>query len=150
MYRPGAWKRELITDADEGVVHGIFPIAWNGDTRESLLSASFQGVHALRFDMGQWTRTKVAGGDPGDWPKGGSSDIVVGRIGRERFLATIEPWHGNKVVVYRQVDGAWKRHVIDETITDGHTIVVGDFDGDGRGGLSATEAWRPPVARWRT
>ena len=23
MYRPGEWKREVITDAEEGVVHGI-------------------------------------------------------------------------------------------------------------------------------
>ena len=28
--------------------------------------------------------------------------------------------------------GVWKRHVIDDTIVDGHTIVAGDFDGDGQ------------------
>ena len=132
MYRPGEWKRELISDADEGVVHGIFSVAWNGDTRHSLLSASFQGVHALRLDSGQWTRTKLVDGDPAAWPRSGSSEIVVGRSGRERFLATIEPWHGNQVVVYRQIGIAWTRHVIDDSITDGHTIVVGDFDGDGQ------------------
>jgi hypothetical protein len=132
MYRPGTWKRELITDAEEGVVHGIFPVAWNDNARESLLSASFLGVHALSFDKGRWTRTKVTGGDPGEWPNSGSSEIVVGHIGRERFLATIEPWHGNKVVVYRHVAGEWTRHVIDESITDGHTIVLGDLDGDGQ------------------
>src|SRR5262249_14900644 len=54
-----------------------------------------------------------------------------GHLGSERFLATIEPWHGNEVVVYRQENGAWKRHVIDESIADGHTISAADFDGDG-------------------
>ena len=132
MYRPGKWTRELITDADEGVVHGISPIVWNDSSRESLLSASFLGVHMLRYDGALWTRTNLVAGDPAPWPKSGSSEIVVGHLGRERFLATIEPWHGNEVVVYQQVDGAWTRHVIDSSITDGHTMVVGDFDGDGR------------------
>lgn len=132
MYRPGEWKREVITDAEEGVVHGIFQSVWDGDTRESLLSASFLGVHLMRYDTGQWTRTRLVGGDPSAWPQSGSSEIVVGHLGREPFLATIEPWHGNEVVVYRQVAGAWARHVVDESITDGHTMVVGDFDGDGR------------------
>jgi hypothetical protein len=139
MYRPGDWKREVITDAEQGVVHGILPTVWDGGTRESLLTASFLGVHALRFDDGRWTRTLVVKGDPADWPKSGSSDVIVGHLGHERFLATIEPWHGNKVVIYRQDNGAWKRHVIDETITDGHTIVAADFDGDGRDELIVGE-----------
>lgn len=130
MYRPPEWKREAIAD-DSGVVHGILPYAWNGDKRESVFSGSFAGVFQLRFDRGAWTRTKVLDGDPSAWPKGGASEIVVGNIGREKYLATIEPWHGNEIVVYRQSGGVWKRHVIDDTIRDGHTMVVGDFDGDG-------------------
>ena len=139
MYRPGEWKREVITDAEEGVVHGILATAWDGGGRESLLSTSFLGVYALQFDNGQWKRTLVAKGDPTDWPKSGSSDVIVGHLGLERFLATTEPWHGNKVVIYRQDKGAWTRHVIDEAITDGHTIVAGDFDGDGRDELVVGE-----------
>jgi hypothetical protein len=139
MYRPGEWKREVITDAEEGVVHGILATAWDGGTRESLLSASFLGVYELQFDKGQWKRTLVAKGDPADWPKSGSSDVIVGHLGRERFLATIEPWHGSKVVIYRHDNGAWTRHVIDEAIIDGHTIVAGDFDGDGRDELVVGE-----------
>ena len=139
MYRPGEWKREMITDADEGVVHGIFQARWNGDARESLLSASFRGVHRMRYDMRVWTRTKLVDGDPGAWPSGGASEIAVGRIGRDHFLATIEPWHGNKVVVYRRASAGWTRHVIDESIADGHTLVVGDFDADGQDEIVAGE-----------
>jgi hypothetical protein len=65
--------------------------------------------------------------------------VTVGHLGRERFVATIEPWHGNKVVVYRRDGEAWKRHVIDETIGDGHTLVAGDFDGDGQDELVVGE-----------
>src|SRR6185436_4425778 len=71
--------------------------------------------------------------------KSGSSDVAVGHLGRERFLATIEPWHGNQVVVYRMDAGTWKRHVIDDAIADGHTIVTGDFDGDGQDEIVAGE-----------
>jgi hypothetical protein len=131
MYRPGEWKREVITDSEEGVVHGILGTTWTG-TREALLSASFLGVHLLEFDKGHWTRTPLAAGDPTPWPKSGSSDVIAGRLDGERFIATIEPWHGNKIVTYREGKGTWTRHVIDEAITDGHTIVTGDFDGDGR------------------
>jgi len=131
MYRPGAWARELITDADEGVVHGIFPTDWSGDRRDALLSASFRGVYVLQFDKGRWTRTLLTSGNPDSWPKSGSSDVVAGRLAADRFLATIEPWHGNRVVVYRQDQAVWRRHVIDESIADGHTIVSADFDRDG-------------------
>jgi hypothetical protein len=139
MYRPGAWKRELITDADEGVVHGIDLTDWNGDRRDALLSASFLGVHVHQSDKGRWTRTLLTKGDPAAWPKSGASDVVVGRLGSERFLSTIEPWHGNEVVIYRQEQVAWKRHVIDDSIADGHTIVAGDFDRDGLDDIIAGE-----------
>jgi len=60
------------------------------------------------------------------------SDVAVGHLGKERLLAAIEPWHGHQVAIYRQKDKAWQRQVIDSTLTDGHTILTADFDGDGR------------------
>ena len=33
----------------------------------------------------------------------------------------------------------WNRHVIDDAIVDGHTIVAGDFDGDGQDELVVGE-----------
>ena len=89
-----------------------------------MLSASFTGVFVHEFEKGAWTRTALTKGDPTAWPKSGSSDIVVGHLDRERFFATIEPWHGNQVVVYRQEKDAWTRTVIDTAITDGHTLVA--------------------------
>ena len=42
-------------------------------------------------------------------------------------------------MVYREAGGRWTRQVIDETIADGHSIVVGDFDGDGNDELVVGE-----------
>jgi hypothetical protein len=132
FYRPGEWKRETIDATNEGVQHGIFVVDWDGKGREAVLTASFSGIDLYRYGTnGRWTRTEITKGDTSARPKGGTSDVAVGHINRERFLAAIEPWHGNQVVVYRKFGEKWKRSVIDETLTDGHTILAADFDGDG-------------------
>ncbi len=139
MYRPGAWARETISNDDEGVVHGLAVTSSDEGPRAQLLTASFLGVHMLRYDAGRWTRTRLVAGDPAPWPKSGASEVALGHIKRERFVATIEPWHGNEVVVYRLRNSGWTRHVIDTTLVDGHTIVVGDFSGNAQDEIIAGE-----------
>ncbi len=39
MYRPPEWKRELIGDSVEGVMHGVFVFDWDGDGVDELLTA---------------------------------------------------------------------------------------------------------------
>lgn len=114
FYRPGEWKRETINTANEGVVHGIYV-----DGR-SILTASFLGIHRHTLKNGKWVREEITKGDPAPWPKSGSSDIAVGK----GFLAAIEPWHGNQVVVYEK----GKRNVIDTSLDFGHTIQVMNGD----------------------
>ena len=140
-YRPDDWERRTMTDAERGVVHGIGVGPWDDPGRDAVLSASFLGVHVHELADGGWTRTHVTAGDPSDWPASGASEAQAGRLGGERFVATIEPWHGHQVVVYRQASGsgAWSRHVLDPSIEDGHTVVVGDLDGDGRDEIVAGE-----------
>lgn len=131
-YRPGEWKRRVISEENSGVVHGLWIIDWDGDGRDDILTASFGGIHLFRLGKdGRWWRTELAKGDPAPWPKSGASDIAVGKLGKERFLAAIEPWHGNEVAIYRQRGGQWQRNVIEDKLVDGHTIVTGDFNGDG-------------------
>jgi len=132
FYRPGDWKREQISDQDEGVVHGIYIVEWDGDGRDEILTASFVGIHLYKLgNNGRWTRTEITTGDPAPWPKSGSSDVAVGRLGKRRFLAAIEPWHGNQVAIYRENGGEWQRRVIDDSLADGHTILTADLNGDG-------------------
>ena len=65
-------------------------------------------------------------------PRKGTSDVAVAQLNKRRFLASVEPWHGNEVVVYTE-DGShqWRRNVIFSELSEGHEIVVGDFNGDG-------------------
>jgi hypothetical protein len=130
-YKPGEWKRQMLTDEDEGVLHCIYPFDWDGDGRQDLLTASFQGVFLLHTNKdGTWTRTKITAGSPDAWPKSGASDVAVGYLGKTRFLTTIEPWHGNEVAVYNDHHGEWQRTVIDSTLVDAHTLLTGDLDGN--------------------
>ncbi|MGP8248160.1 MAG: FG-GAP-like repeat-containing protein [Bryobacteraceae bacterium] len=131
-YRPGVWKRESIQPENTGLVHGIYILDWDLDGRDEILTAGFEGIHLFKFGTnGEWSRTAIAQGSPEPWPKSGSSDVAVGRLGTERFLAAIEPWHGNQVAIYRLRGAVWQRQVIDDSLVDGHTIQTADLDGDG-------------------
>ena len=131
-YRPPDWKREIVTDAERGVVHGLEASTWDGTPGQVVLSAGFMGIHRYQFGGGRWQRTEVTAGDPAPWPKSGASEVKVGHLGKEQFVATIEPWHGNQVVIYRDRQGRLERQVVDAELTNGHTIVAVDLDGDGR------------------
>ena len=131
-YQAADLKRQTVTDADEGVLHGLQVVDWDGKGRESLLAASFMGIHLYRYANGTWQRTRLTAGNAEPWPKNGSSDVVVLKTKPGRQLAAIEPWHGNQVVVYRGKGDTWdQRTVVDDTLNDGHTLQSGDLDGDG-------------------
>jgi hypothetical protein len=60
--------------------------------------------------------------------------------GNQGGLATVEPWHGNTVAWYPGASrGDMRRVVIDSTLTDAHTLLAADFDGDGRDEIVAGE-----------
>lgn len=145
--RPPEWSAHLIDDTLT-VVHGIQVVDWDGDGRDEVLTGSFEGVH-LFHALGQgadlhWKKAQLAAGyqpargvaTGGVELHRGSSEIGVGRLGGRRFLATIEPWHGDQVAVYLkdehlQAGELWSRYVIDSSFHDGHALACGDLDGDG-------------------
>ena len=132
FYRAPDWKREVISDSFTGLLHGVEPMPWDGVKGQALVSAGFMGLNLHKFVGGKWAQTELTKGDPDPWPKSGASDVALGKLGAQKFLATIEPWHGNQVVIYQQSGGSWARHMIDDTIADGHTIITIDADNDGR------------------
>src|SRR5262249_6035017 len=94
------WPSEI---ADEGLhtAHGIQVVDLDGDGRQELLVAAWEGVFVLRRDAkDRWSRQKLGEGDQ-DGPIRGASEVKLGRLadGR-RYIATVEPWHGSRVVAY--------------------------------------------------
>jgi hypothetical protein len=95
-------------------------------------------VNLLSHDVsGKWTRRRLGAGNQAN-PKSnrGSSEVKEGTLkGGHKFIATIEPWHGNQVVVYTPPsdpgEGLWERHVLDEQLKWGHAVWCADLDGDG-------------------
>jgi hypothetical protein len=114
-------------------LHGISITDWDKDGREDILAASFLGVDLFSFGKNRrWRRTRILDGNPDPWPRSGSSEIAAGRVDSERILCTIEPWHGNQVVVYHKQRQSWQRQVIDTSLNDGHVLLTADLNKDGR------------------
>jgi hypothetical protein len=143
------WPAETADDTLH-ILHNFAVVDFDADGRDELLTASREGVHLLRRSSdGQWTRTRLGEGAPGE--------IKVGRIAGRRVLATVEPWHGTSVVVYLEPVASarstgssdarstappevWERHVIEDQIAGGHALGWADFDGDGDDELAV--GWR--------
>jgi hypothetical protein len=127
MYRPGEWKRTLFTDQPRGILHSITPVHWQG-RGEQLMTADFLGIRVF-LPSGP---VEISKGDLRPCPQCGSSEVKIGHLGKNRFIAAIEPWHGNQVVVYTQIGKQRKRHVLEDAMINGHALAVGDLNGDGR------------------
>ena len=122
------WKREPISDALHKV-HAITPVDWEGPGDQALLVAAFEGIHLFkRAPKGGWSFEVLSKGDP---KAPGSSEVKLFRLpGGKRALATIDPFHGDTVAIYR-ADRKWERRVILEGFRVGHGVVPADVSGTG-------------------
>jgi hypothetical protein len=134
----GPWIPQVLCD-DVTVCHNFQPIDFNGDGKLDILLVSFEGVHLLeRQESGKWKRTRIGEGNQKTSPNRGASEIKVGKLVKGNYIATIEPWHGNQVVVYtapqeeRPASGEWlwTRHVIDDQLQWGHAVWCANLDSD--------------------
>ena len=125
------WPSELIA-TDLHSVHNIWPSNLDDDPADEILAAAWEGVFLIDRDQdGRWTSRKLGAGEQATSPNKGASEIKLGRIeDRPAYIATIEPWHGSKLVIY-DPEGQWERTVIDEPIAWGHALWCDDLDGDG-------------------
>jgi hypothetical protein len=127
------WPMEVADDSLH-IVHNLLITDFDGDGQQDILTASREGIHVLtRNPDGKWNKQKIGEGAPGE--------IKMGRVGGKRRLATVEPWHGNSIVIYEEPhSGLWPRRVIEESLAGAHAIGWGDFDGDGNDELAV--GWR--------
>ena len=120
-----------------------------GNGLESLVGAE-EGVFLVsRQRGGEFAKTRLGEGAAGTTPETrGAGEIKTGRwmLGKPaadaglagRFLATVEPMHGNAVVAYfppssgSATANPWRRVVLDDTLKQGHAVWTVDLIGDGR------------------
>lgn len=142
-YRPETdrskpWPTFLINDQFH-LAHNFDPVTWPDTGGESMLVACKEGVHLLRNQGDQWQSTRLT--------EKGAGEVRLGNLpdGR-RFITTIEPFHGNAVVVNPAAEGdsLWssKRVVLDESLKQGHALAAADFLGLGYDQVIA--GWREP------
>jgi hypothetical protein len=139
------WKRHVITEDIPGIIHRVRPVQWDGNKRDQFLVASFEGIVLYRAtgagENMKFEKVVLSSGHPNDKaPRLGASDVAVGKQGSARFFASVEPWHGNEVVVYTGKDTKWDRRVIfDKASMSGHEVAVADLNGDGRDDVIAND-----------
>jgi hypothetical protein len=136
-----SWQPQVIA-RELHVAHNFCAGYEGGFARpgQSLLVASYEGV-SLVYPEGTgdaWTTRLIHPGDQRN-PSSNRGASEIDRSSDDRgLIATIEPWHGNQVVVYApsQPDPeqafSFERRVIDNELRWGHGIRFADLDGDGQ------------------
>ncbi len=129
------WKTSVVSDFMHKT-HNFQPVNWDNDPEHELLIGGKEGVWWFGRSTGQWKKRQFT-----DQPAG---EVRDGKLpnGR-RFLATIEPMHGNIVAFYAQPasgKGLWERTRLDDTLKDGHALAIGDLLGNGTPQIVA--GWR--------
>jgi len=132
----GPWKPAVTTEKLH-VTHNFTFVDWDGSGKNSILIASYEGIwHLTPTGENQWEAVQLGAGEQSN-PKAsrGSSEVKLGHAkDHQPFLAAIEPWHGNEVVVYtppKNGPGLWDRKVIDSGLKEGHGIWTADIDASG-------------------
>jgi hypothetical protein len=121
-----AWKLSLVSDFTHAS-HNFHPINWDNDPEHELVTGAKEGVFWFGRSTGEWKKRQLSD----QW----TGEVRDGKLpGGTRFLATIEPMHGTTCAVLTQPannKGLWPRQVLDDTLKDGHAVVVNDFLGVG-------------------
>lgn len=135
------WNRQVLTEQLH-VMHNFDVTDLDDDGHQDMLCASYEGVTWLRWEDGQLSLTRLGSGQEQAPPQRGASEIRLGKLADGRnFIATVEPWHGDKIVVYVQPTDwtppdqqssppLWPRFVLDDQLAWGHAIACVNLDGD--------------------
>ena len=131
------WAIETIDDSLHAT-HNVDPSNWDADPEDEILVASKEGLFLLDAGAdGRFARRPLVTG--GDFP--GASEARAGKLpGGGRFVASVEPFHGNRLMVAVEDGAAWRRKLLDEDLKEGHALACGDLLGLGHDQLVA--GWR--------
>lgn len=143
--RRDRWTRTILTaDVQRMHNHWCLPaeavLPQRTLSHDATLTATQEGISIVAPPSSaadEWERTVIAHGAEGDDPGArGAGEIKVGKLANgQSILATIEPMHGNAAVVYvfegAIGQGKSQRHVLDDSLAQGHAVWCADFDQDG-------------------
>jgi hypothetical protein len=126
------WMPEVL-DESLHVMHNFAPVPRAGTKAMDFITATYDGVHKVSKLNDKWTTSKLGVGNQENLKSNrGASEIKQGKLADgSPFIATIEPWHGNQVVVYTQSKPGelWNRKVLDDQLKWGHAVTCADLDG---------------------
>ncbi|MBK7997665.1 MAG: VCBS repeat-containing protein [Verrucomicrobia bacterium] len=127
------WKVETL-DESMHKTHNFDPIQWDADAAQEMLVGGKEGVFLMEVGPGAASMTQISGTE-----SGGAGEVRAGQLGAgKRFVATVEPMHGNNLVLYTPPSSGadakklWNRTLLDESLIDGHALACGDLSGLGR------------------
>jgi hypothetical protein len=137
-----SWKTEVINESLH-MTHNLELVRWTRQADGELLVAGKEGVFHFVGGADGRKSWQIVGKRDNDSNFAGCGEVRAG--GRGSFIATIEPMHGNQVVVYKapSVDassGLWDRNPIDASLKEGHALACGDLLGIGSDQIVA--GWR--------
>ncbi|HTE08327.1 MAG TPA: VCBS repeat-containing protein [Flavitalea sp.] len=123
------WPRHLLSD-DLHLTHNLAIVEKSSTPTEIFISGK-EGIRKIT--------------EPFDHKTSTSSAVVAGKTAaageikiQKDVFATIQPMHGNKLVVYK---GA-RAFMLDSAFNEGHALGVGDFSGTGN--TQVVAGWRNP------
>lgn len=131
------WSRRVLTNQLH-VMHNFDVTDLDGNGAVDLVTASYEGATWLQLlPTGIPQLNRLGAGQEEPAPKRGASEIRRGTLADGRnYLATVEPWHGDKIVVYVAPDDwqttseLWPRQVLDEQLAWGHAVACANLDDD--------------------
>ncbi len=140
------WKTTLIHDSMH-LTHNFDVVSNGPDEAEEILLGGREGIVRLVKTGDGWKERWIS-----RHPEDSDTLLGVGEVrmaalgGGKPCVATIEPMHGNQLVVYLPPengpkDGEWRRLVLDDTLVDGHALACRDLLGLGN---------RQIVVGWRS
>ena len=121
------WKHKVVCDFLH-LSHNFHPVNWDDDSEEEMIVAAKEGVWHFDRSENDWMATQLTDKFAGEVRDG---KLANGR----RFIATVEPKHGNECAAYGEPSsgtGLWEPlEVLDDRLKDGHALACADYLGVG-------------------